>query len=92
MADLQMKKSAYVSRLIQRTINALDTLDSFVPLRREWDEMGYGPGSPNEITEDDLVEFAHLTPAKLSSLMTTIDAVAALRAAGHGTNLQNIRP
>jgi len=90
--DLKQKKSAYVSRLIQRTVDALDAMDAFVPIRKEWDEMGYGQGGPNAIIDVDLeAEFPHLTAAKLVSIMTTIDAISVLRSQGHGTNLQNIR-
>lgn len=83
MADLTDKKTAFTNQAIQAAEDFLAVYNRMLALRDKWVAQGL------QFTDDDFVApNAHMTAAKLTAIITTIEALDTwLTANFHTTNL-----
>lgn len=82
-------KSDHISKVRQAAADLVEVADRLRALRREWDYLGLGEALPV-----DLGTLGHegITRAQIAAVYTTADAIEALLAQGHGTNLAQVKP
>lgn len=100
MASTQENRSDYIDQVRRAADDLLCAAEKLNALRKSWD---YGmsswivDASGNDPTDPDYQpgDFVHATglmKADIAAVVgTTLDALSALLAAGHGTNLEKIR-
>jgi len=88
MPDLDGKKNNFITREVTTAENLINAVNEFDALRREWDAQGYSAS----ITDEDIQgDNAHVSAAQLAAGFTTLEALKAVLAAGHWTNLYNLK-
>ena len=82
-----MPKLQFVIATVRTVNNLIDSIDQFKALSAEWSAMGYSKALTDEdINTPDL-------PSKddINGAFETLDAINALLAQGHATNLYRVR-
>ena len=88
MTALSNQKEGFVVRLRMASTKVIDGVNELDALKREWDRMGYSSSLGNE---DIVDENAGITNTNCADVIgTTLTAIEALLAAGHGTNLHKL--
>lgn len=83
-----MRQADFVTLVRQDSQQLITVLDSMNALRREWDSAGYLGNMPPEAFEGDN---AGATEDEIAAVIgTTLDALNALMASGHLTNLYSV--
>jgi len=80
----QAQKSDHVSKVRQAATRLLEVEATLLDLRRDWDRLGLG----GVLTDEDC---QGLTVAQVAAVYTSLEAIEALLAQGHGTNLATVR-
>lgn len=82
------RQSDFVTLVRQHDAALIGVLDALNALRREWDSAGYSGTMPPEAFEGSNSD---VTEAEIAAVIgTTLDAINALLAEGHGSNLYAI--
>lgn len=82
-------KSDHISKVRQAAAEILEAADKLRALRREWDYLGLGEALPVDLAG---LGHAGITRAQVSAVYTSAEALEALLAQGHGTNLAQVKP
>lgn len=89
MPVLDAKIANFVSREVNAAQALVDAFDSWDELRKEWDAQGLS----GVITDEHITgSNQHVAAADLANAFSSIDALKAVLAAGHATNLYKLIP
>ena len=82
------QKEVFITRVRMATTSLIEDIAKLDVLKEEWDSMGYS----TELLDEDFLTFNEgLENSDISAVVgTTLTALKALIAAGHGTNLYNV--
>jgi len=84
---MNQKHTNFASRQVDVTTAFLNAFQDLLELRYEWDAQGFA----NAITDEDLQgDLSHIVAADLAAGFTSVEAVRALLAQGHNTNLYKL--